>query len=1168
MKYWRNRLGVKLAAMVMLILIPLLLASFLWLEYRAESIGKSEQETRAVQVAESLVATLSSIMLSGNADIAHFWLERVSSVPGVEAAKIFRTDGAEAFYDQTTLKQVNDYIGEQKFVRDPSGQPHTVPDELQEHFKKASQGDAGFVQSKDSKHLNYMSPIRADGSCMGCHGYDNNPIRGVLMLDLSTDSFQAATSETKRDMLYVLFLIVILLALFIWLVIRKQVLEPLNTITKVASNIRQGDLSSSIKLDREDELGLVASTFDQLVLDLKQNIAHEADQRQRQEDITNAVIALGQEAASASLLKQIGETCMSITGAPYAMISYIENGKKQFIAHGLSTESEAAISHPPQGKGLLGLLWKEGETVRTEHIAAHPKSVAFPDGHPPMDAFLGTPMRFEDKLMGSIYLAKDPGGKPFTADDEKSLVLLATACAVALSNTQNYEIVEQANEDLESRVLDRTHELDQANKVLRTHEIELELINDELLSANKAKDQFLANTSHELRTPLNAIIGFSELLSDTRAGTLTAKQERYVGHVHNSGKRLLNIINDLLDISKIEAGMMEINETVFNPDELGQQLLAELKPLATSKNISLNLIKSIDPKLNIRSDRDKLHQVLVNLVGNAIKFSPEGEEIEVGLTLLQPDQQSPESTLSCCIKDNGIGIPIEDQEKIFLPFIQSEGGLDRAHGGTGLGLSLAKRMVELLGGSIQLTSEVNKGSTFQVNLSVLTIENQLSGEGNIENDDSAAQSQPAPVEEVIPDQGPQPVIMIVDENISRANVAECMFANEGYQVIHTELENVESMASRTNPFLIILGIPDDSDETYDRLLKLKGSGITNRTPTILMAGDEESPRFSAGGTIGQIEKGIARNDLLEMVSHYGMNVPLLPPAPTVLVVDDDASVREYLKETLAPEGYHILLASNGAEGVRLAIEREPDLIILDLMMPGTTGFEVVDKLRQHPTACDIPVVIFTAKDLSREEALLLGQDVERILIKGVSKRTDVLNQIHKLELLYPVQAKLIDVKLGCFNLRYMQRRLSHEVARHVRYAHNFSLISWQMDDFDRYCNNHGQRWGTAALKVTVGTAQSIIRKGDVLARLDNNSFILLLPGITKEGTAHVAEKIRLRISHQRLPLPGKESAKMTASIGVVTSSEQLPDADLLLATLQHRVSIAAEEGGNRAVMED
>lgn len=198
---------------------------------------------------------------------------------------------------------------------------------------------------------------------------------------------------------------------------------------------------------------------------------------------------------------------------------------------------------------------------------------------------------------------------------------------------------------------------------------------------------------------------------------------------------------------------------------------------------------------------------------------------------------------------------------------------------------------------------------------------------------------------------------------------------------------------------------------------------------------------------------------------------------------------------------------------------------------------------------------------------MLGQDVERILVKGVSKRRDVLHQLHKLELLYPVRAKLMDTKLDCFNLRYMQRRLEHEVSRTLRYHHRFSLLAWRMDGFDQYCKKHGHRWGLAALKTSVSILNVIVRKADVLARLDNDCLMLLLPGLTQQGCYSVAEKIRLRISHQYLPLPNHQKGHLTVSLGGVTSDE-CQDSKAMMALIHQRIDMAVAEGGNRVVMED
>ncbi len=860
-------------------------------------------------------------------------------------------------------------------------------------------------------------------------------------------------------------------------------------------------------------------------------------------------VTVGREVPRAIVLEQIGKASLKIFGAAYCMVAYIEHGEKHFIALGLEDGAESEISHLPEGIGLLGQLWEKGQaTIRLDNLAMHRKSSGCPHGHPVLEAFLGTQICFDQHILGTIYLSKAPGSKPFSAEDETTLEVLASSCAVELSNAYTFEKLKDAYDTLEARTDElnqankqlKKHELeletgakalDRANKQLKLHAIDLELLNDELVSANQAKDQFLANTSHELRTPLNAIIGFSDLLSDKRMGALSDKQQRYVGHISSSGKRLLGIINALLDISKIESGMMEIDESVFNPSEISQQLMSELKPLADSKDIEFVLSENIEFGMRIQSDKDKVHQILINLLGNAIKFTPEKGRVELELSIAGSEDQLEEYRFCCRISDNGIGIATEDQERVFMPFIQANGGMTRSHGGTGLGLSLSKHMVELLGGDIRIDSQLGQGSTFYVSLPV-TLSH---AESDLKSQHGAASHAVAlpqdavstAIEEAIPDVVPQPVIMIVDENTRRANAVQKIFAGEGYQVMCADLGQVDKAAAACNLFLIILGVPDDTENIYDRLQCLKRSDAINKTPTILLAGDAESPRFTTGSTIGQIKDSLDRYDLLEMVSHFGMHIPKPLPGPTVLVVDDDVSVRDYLKETLVAEGYHVLLAGNGDEGVRIAIERDPDLIILDLMMPGTSGFEVVNRLREHASACDIPVVIFTAKDLTRTEALMLGQDVERILVKGVSNRQDVLKQLHKLELLYPVRAKLMDTKLDCFNFRYMQRRLDHEVARSIRYGHYFLLIAWEMDGFEQYCNKHGRRWGVAALKSSVSILHTIIRKGDVLSRMDNDRLMLLLPSLSVEAGYCVAEKIRLRISHQRLPLPNDKKGKLT-----------------------------------------
>jgi len=318
--------------------------------------------------------------------------------------------------------------------------------------------------------------------------------------------------------------------------------------------------------------------------------------------------------------------------------------------------------------------------------------------------------------------------------------------------------------------------------------------------------------------------------------------------------------------------------------------------------------------------------------------------------------------------------------------------------------------------------------------------------------------------------------------------------------------------------------------------------------------------------VDTVDKQMTRNDLVDLISRHGRHTPMAD-VMTVLVIDDEEAVREYIREALHGQGYRILLAANGRDGLKAAIEHDPDLIILDLMMPGMSGFEVVEELKRHPTACDIPVVIFTAKDLTREEVMRLGQEVEKVLAKGMTSRSDLLRELRSLELLYPVRARLMDSVLRCYNSRYKQLRLVQECSRAERYGQQFSLVGWEMDGFDAYVRKHGQRWGVAALKDTVELVYAAIRKGDVLVRSAEAAFTLILAGIASPDAERVAEKIRLRIRLHRFPLAGGETGHFTASFGCAHFMEDMAPDDLV-ARMHARMALAGKLGGDRSVCSD
>ena len=1161
---WGSRLGMRLSLILALVLALLLAGGLTWLDriQRQNAMQQAEQSTE--QSALALEASLKAIMLSGEGPIAHDWLQRVRRTTGFDDVSIYRRNGTEAFVDNETIDRVNHWLGNPHFEHhDRDFKPTTIVPQLASLFAQASAGRESKVIQGD--RLTLLLPIRIEAPCLTCHGYDESPVnavRGVLKLSVPMSSLTKTLDRQRQDMLGWIAVAVLLSGtLLIWLV-NREVVSPIKSLQAGARRIQQGDDGYRVKLERSDELGDLAHIYNDLV-------DHLQLQTTQQTKLYEAMVALSSELVDDVVLRKIGELAMELTGARYAMLSYLKHGEKQFIPLGMGRESMDKLKgFSPQGLGLLGLLWNERQVVRTESIASHPRAIGFPEGHPPMSSFLGVPVEFAGRMIGALYLTDKASGEAFSAEDETVVRMLGSGCAIALSNAQQFEQLQRANADLESRVTERTGELQSLNRRLRSREIELELINEELRRASDAKNQFLANTSHELRTPLNAIIGFSDLLL-LQARDIPEKYKGYTEHINSSGKRLLDLINSLLDLSKIEAGMLEIHQEPAMPGTILNFMVSHLKPLIDRKKQEMRVvIPEADQTLYL--DAGKLQQVWVNLIGNAIKFTAEGGHIEAGFKLTSTHDAH--VVLEGWVKDNGIGIAPADIERIFQPFVQGEGGLTREFGGTGLGLTLVRRLLEMQGGSIQVVSKQGEGSVFGFTLPVRAVSNDedvsllLLDQGREGKADTSTSSLMEVVEKDDAEMTEWPVVLVIDENRGRAAAVCTLLREDGYQGEACELDNVERMAEDRCPLLIIVGIPDDPVDIYRQLHLLRSRKATRQIPLVLLGGDAETPSFSLG-TVDTMDKQVSKNDLVGLISRHGRHMSHAP-GMTVLVIDDEASVREYIRECLRGQGYRLLLASNGRDGVQAAIEHDPDLILLDLMMPGISGFEVVEELKRHPTACDIPVVIFSAKDLTREEVMQLGQEVEKVLTKGSTGRPDLLRELRSMELLYPVQARLMDSVLRCYNLRYRQLRLAQECNRAERYGQTFSLVGWRLDGYDTYAKKHGHHWAVAALRDIVEMVNAVTREGDVLVRTGESSFMLILTGTAQNVAERVAEKLRLRFRVHKFPLAGGESGHLTASFGCVQFGQGTFTPDELVDKLNARMGHASRLGGDRCVYFD
>jgi len=532
------------------------------------------------------------------------------------------------------------------------------------------------------------------------------------------------------------------------------------------------------------------------------------------------------------------------------------------------------------------------------------------------------------------------------------------------------EELRKHREHLEELVKERTTELEEANIRLKEHD--------------RLKSQFLANMSHELRTPLNAIIGFSEILGDKTFGELNAKQTKYINNVLVSGRHLLQLINDILDLSKVEAGRLELEPSRVNIKGLLENSLIIIKEQAMTHGIKLDLDISQElMDLEISADERKLKQSMFNLLSNAAKFTPDGGEIHI---TAQSSIINHQSSIQISVADTGIGIKPEDQERVFGEFEQLDSTYARQHKGTGLGLALTRRLVELHGGRIWVESEgEGKGSTFTFEIPVKD-----------EKRKSEISTEPEGPLTTRPDaDDSRPLVLVVEDNRQARELIGQYLSEADYAVAHAiDGEQAIQMARELKPYAITLDILLPKKGGWEVLAELKSLPETKDIPVFIVSIVQNRPFGLNLGAIEYFVKPVNKEQLIKAVRRVG--TVFKKEKLTVLVVDDEPKAVELLTDELRAEGFDVLQAYGGQQGIDLAVEEHPDVIILDLMMPEVSGFDVVQQLRAHPEVMEIPVLIFTAKDLTEEDRQKLEVHVQIIVSKSGSGKEDLLRELERL----------------------------------------------------------------------------------------------------------------------------------------------------------------------------
>ena len=824
-----------------------------------------------------------------------------------------------------------------------------------------------------------------------------------------------------------------------------EVSRRLSVMEGIANEISAGNYKIKIDDEGKDALGSIGYSVNRMAESLDASFTNLSERQWFQTGIAslNEIVITDQDfnTLAKSVLDYVTEYSGSQAGALYILNS---EGSLQ-----LRSSYALSASYPRKnislGDGLVGQAARAKKIIEVKNLQAHDYTLSYVSGEVKPLSVIAVPLLFDKLVKGVIELASLNEYSPNT---KSFLEAASLSTAIAINTAQNKQRVQELLEETQSQseelqaqhteleninaeleaqaeklqaseeelkvqqeelqqsnreLEERSRLLEEKNEVILERNLQIQSKAEELAISTKYKSEFLANMSHELRTPLNSILLLSRLLSENHEHNLSAEQIEYANVIQSSGKGLLTLIDEILDLSKIEAGKMELEYDDVKISAVAEELEALFAPIAKDKGIEFSISVSDDAPGTLETDRLRLDQILRNLISNALKFTKRGTvQLNIG-------KQNEFITFS--VRDTGIGIPREKHQTIFDAFQQADGSTRRQFGGTGLGLSISRELAKLLGGEIRLESEEGKGSEFTLILpEKKSNRNNVAGGMEIEPleqppvvksengvdsypDNFISETIPLPVDD--DRQNIQPgdkIILIVDDDTAFARSLLEYTRRKGYKgLVAVRGDEAIGLARHFHPMGILLDLQLPVKSGWDVMDELKSDPSTRPIPVHMMSSHHAKTKSLLTGAVDFISKPVAFEKLGEMFSKIEEALARHPKK--VLIVEENHKHAEALAYFLQQYNVASEIRNSVSEGIKALHQNEVDCVILDMGVPAQRSYDTLDEVKKTPGFENIPIIIFTGKNLSHAEEVRIKQYADSIVIKTAQSYQRILDEV-------------------------------------------------------------------------------------------------------------------------------------------------------------------------------